>query len=80
MTGPRRDIMVLIKGETMSHRDIELAIEQLNNIIFQTETPEQFCQTHELVVRNKITSNPHKMLKLLNKADPGAFRFLICIN
>lgn len=80
MAGPRRDIMVLINGETMSPRAIELAIEHLNNIIFQTETPEQFCQTHELVVRNKITSNPLKMLKLLHKAEPGAFRFLICKN
>lgn len=80
MADPRRDIMVLLKDEHMSPGAIKLAIERLNSIIYKTETPEQFCQTHELVVRNNITSNPGKMLKLLRKADPGSFRFLICKN
>ena len=80
MADPRRDIMVLLKDEYMSPLAIKLAIERLNAIIYNTETPEQFCQTHELVVRNKITSSPVKMLKLLRKEDPGSFRFLICKN
>ena len=80
MAGPRRDIMVLLKDELMHPGAIENTVECLNTILFKTESPDQFCRTHELVVRNRITSNPDRMLKLLYKAEPGAFRFLICKN
>ena len=64
----------------MNPGTIELEVECLNSILYKTESPEQFCLSHELVVRNKITSNQSKMLKLLQNAEPGAFRFLICKN
>ena len=80
MAGPRRDIMVLIKDALMSPGAIESEVENLNTILYKTESPEKFCQTHELVVRNRITSNPDRMLQLLQKEEPGAFRFLICKN
>lgn len=80
MAGARRDIMVLLKDEFMSPRAIELEVECLNNILFKTESPKQICQSHELVVRNRITSKPGKILRSLSKAEPGPFRFLICKN
>ena len=80
MAGPRRDIMVLMKDEFMSPRAIELEVECLNSILFKTESSITFCQSHELIIRNRITSKPGKILKSLSKAEPGHFRFLICKN
>ena len=80
MAGPRRDIMLLIKDEFMTPRAIELEVECLNSILFKTESPIIICQSHELIIRNRITSKPEKILKSLRKAEPGPFRFLVCKN
>ena len=49
----------------------------LRNLIFFIESPEQFCIAHELVDRNRITSNRKKILKEAGRKELRTFRFLI---
>ena len=80
MDGPRRDIMMLVRNEFIGQEAIENELECLNGILYQTESPRQFCIAHELIDRNKITSNTSKLLRNYLKEDPGPFRFFICKN
>lgn len=80
MAGPRREILVLLKDEFMSPGAIGLEVECLNRILFNTECPNTNCQLHELIIRNRITTKPGKILESMCKADLGPFRFLICKN
>lgn len=80
MVSPRRDIMVIIRNEFMSQRALESEIRNINSVLFQAESLRQFCISHELVDRNRITSKENRILKFFSKADLGPFRFLICKN
>lgn len=51
--------------------------ERLYQIVSETESPEQFCIAHELLDRNRITSDPRKILKELLRREKRAFRFFI---
>jgi hypothetical protein len=77
---PNRNLLMLLKNQFMSDQAIEREVECLNEILFKTETPEYFCQAHELINRNRITSKTKKILLAIrfNKLKP--FRFLICKN
>jgi hypothetical protein len=77
MNTPRRDILVLLKNEFMSEQAIEQEVECLNEILQQTESSEKFCTAHELVNRNRITSQPNKILNAVRFAELRPFRFLI---
>ena len=77
MNTPRRDILVLLKNEFMSEQAIEQEVECLNEILQQTESSENFCTAHELVNRNRITSQPNKILNAVRFAELRPFRFLI---
>jgi hypothetical protein len=80
MISPRRDIMVIVRNEFMSQRALESEIRKINSILFRTESSSQFCISHELVDRNRITSKTNRILKLVRKTELGSFRFLICKN
>lgn len=77
MKMPNRDLLVLLKSEFMSPKAIELEVECLNDMLRGTESDEQFCIAHELVDRNRITSNPKKLLKAIRYTELKQFRFLI---
>ncbi len=77
MKTPRRDILVLLRNEFMSEKGIEQEVGQLNKILRNTESPEDFCIAHELVDRNRITSKPRKILNATASAELKPFRFLI---
>ena len=75
-----RDIMVLLKTEFMTEKEIEQEVEQLNQILFLVETAGNFCVTHELVHRNHITSKKEKLLAVFHFPALKPFWFLININ
>jgi hypothetical protein len=75
-----RDLLVLIKHEFMSQQAIEHEVEQLNNILRQTELPHQFCKAHELVQRNSITQKPPRLLAAYRSSLLKPFWFLISRN
>ena len=77
MKTPTRDLLVLLKNEFVSQRAIEQEVENINYILVQAESPEQFCAAHELVDRNRITSKPKRILRAVRFAELRPFRFLI---
>ena len=79
-TSRDRDLLVLIKHEFMSQQAIEHEVEQLNNILRQTEHPHQFCKAHELVQRNRITQTAHRLLAAFRSPLLKPFWFLISRN
>ena len=77
MKTPNRDLLVLLKNEFASQRAIEQEVETINDILVRAESSEQFCQAHELVDRNRITSRSKKILRAIRFAELKPFRFLI---
>jgi hypothetical protein len=77
MKMPNRDLLVLLKSEFMSQKAIEQEVEYLNDMLRTTESDEQFCKAHELVDRNRITSQSKKILKAIRYTELRPFRFLI---
>jgi len=77
MKTPNRDLLVLLKNEFATQRAIEQEVECINHILIQAESPQQFCVAHELVARNRITSNPKKILQAVRFTELKPFRFLI---
>jgi len=72
-----RDILVLFRNEQMTEQDVELEIDMLDKLLLKSETAASFCTAHELVDRNKITSNKKKIIKATRFYRLKAFRFLI---
>lgn len=54
MKSPNRDLLVLLKDETMSEQAIEQEVEKLNNMLFHVEASESFYNSHELLDMNKF--------------------------
>jgi hypothetical protein len=77
MKNPNRNLLMLLKNQSMSQQAIEHEVECLNEILFQAESIEQFYKAHELVDRNKITSRPTKILNAIRYTELKPFRFLI---
>lgn len=77
MYHPQRDLLVLVRHEFMSHQAIEQELKQISHILHITELPNKFCNAHELVYRNRITSNFKKILKAAAQTNLNAFHFLI---
>lgn len=73
MISSNRDILVLLKREAVTDSELE----KLHTILQTIESPEKFCQAHELVNRNRITANPRKILKESKHYFLRPFRFLI---
>jgi hypothetical protein len=77
MINLNRDIMVLLRRESMTEYAIQQEVQNLNKLFIQTESLESFCTAHELVDRNHITSNKKKMVKESNLYSLRPFRFFI---
>ena len=72
-----RNIVLFSRDEFMSEQAIEKEVAYLNGILAIADTPEAFCKANELVDRNSITSNPHKILIDARHFRLREFRFLI---
>ena len=77
---PNRNLLMLLKNQFMSDQAIEREVECLNEILLKTESSEHFCQAHELVDRNRITSKTKRILLVIRFDKLKPFRFLICKN
>jgi hypothetical protein len=77
MNRPKRDILVVVKNQFLSERAIDREVEYLNEILRIAESNDQFCTAHELVIRNRITQRPRKILKAIRFVHLPAFRFLL---
>ena len=72
-----RNLLVVSKNSFISEQAIEQELESLNEILVNFEKPEQFCRSHELVNRNRITQNAAKILIESRRKKLRSFRFLI---
>jgi hypothetical protein len=76
-TTPNRDLLVLFKNEFMSQKAMEKEVNCLNKILLSVELPCEFCKTHELIRRNRITQKPRKLLDAFRQTELKPFWFLI---
>lgn len=77
MKNLNRDLLVLLKNEFMTEKAIEQQVEYINEILLKAEAPESFCTAHELVNRNRITQDHHKIAKEAGHPELRPFRFLL---
>ncbi len=71
-----RDLLVLVRTKT-ENQTLDEAVESLHKILLRVECVTVFCRTHELVMRNKITHKPKKILKAIASDELKPFYFLI---
>ena len=75
MKSPNRDLLVLLKDETMSEHAIEREVEKLNAMLFQLESTDNFCLSHELLDMNryKISSDKWKIMQAIRQKELKPF-------
>jgi hypothetical protein len=73
-----RDLLVLVKDEYYTREAMEVELEQLNRLLIDFETMENFCTAHEVFDMNKykIISQPRKLEKIISKKETKAFVFI----
>ncbi len=71
-----RDLLVLVRTKS-ENQSLDEAVESLHKILLQVECTNVFCRTHELVMRNKITSKAKKILNAIASDELKPFQFLI---
>jgi hypothetical protein len=78
MKNVNRDLLVLMKDETLDQADIELEVKKLNYLLTTRETIETFCQVTDIidVSRNKVVTNLKKIKALITQPELRPFVFL----
>jgi hypothetical protein len=77
MKNRNRDLLVLMRTSSLSGDAFDKHIECLHDVVLKVEQPDVFCNAHELVARNGITSKKHKILAAIEKETLKPFYFLI---
>ncbi|MCY7309346.1 MAG: hypothetical protein LH619_01085 [Chitinophagaceae bacterium] len=77
MISSNRNLLVVFNTRLPDEKAIEQEVNYLNQILLNIESSEQFCIAHELVDRNRITSNRKKIIKETRYFRLKPFRFLI---
>ena len=73
----KRDLLVLMKTDAHDQHTLDEAVACLHRMLVDVECNEIFCQVHELVARNRITSRRKKILKAVAQNELKPFHFLI---
>jgi len=78
MKTSNRDLLVLVKDETLNQYQMELQLEQLNSLLFELETVESFCVAHEIFDLNKrkVIDNRKKIIQFVHKSSLKPFQFV----
>lgn len=74
---PKRDLLVLLRTESMSESAIEAHVEQLGEVLRSVENADAFCAANELVKRNRITRKRLHILSAARYATMQPFYFLL---
>jgi hypothetical protein len=82
MKSPNRDLLVLLKDETMSEHAIEREVEKLNAMLFQLESIDNFCVSHEMLDMNKfkIFRDKKSIMPMVRQKELKPFVFLCNLN
>jgi hypothetical protein len=73
MISPNRDILVLLRSKQVTEKDLK----SLHRLLHLVETPYLFCLSNELVDRDRVTSDPKKLLKESARFTLRPFRFFL---
>jgi hypothetical protein len=78
MKATNRDLLVLVKDESMNQQQIEMELEKLNSILFQLETVEGFCTAHEVfdIAKHRIVTNRKKIVQVIHQPELKPFQFV----
>ncbi len=79
MKKPNRDLLVLVKEESLSQEAIEFELEQLHRLLVNSETVDCMCVAHEVADLNryKILQKSHFIRDVIKYKDLKPFVFLI---
>jgi hypothetical protein len=82
MKSPNRDLLVLLKDETMSEQAIEREVEKLNDMLFQLESVDNFCVSHQMLDLNKfkIFTDQRSNMQVTRQKELKPFVFLCSLN
>jgi hypothetical protein len=78
MKTTNRDLLVLVKDESMNQRQIEVELEKLNSLLFQLETGDSFCVAHEIfdITKHKVVDNRKKIVQIIHQPELKPFQFI----
>ncbi|HVU84979.1 MAG TPA: hypothetical protein VHC50_09065 [Puia sp.] len=78
MKTPDRDLLVLMKDEFATEQFMAFELEQLNDLLYQYETPENFCVAHEVFDLNayKILHDSRHIQRIVRQQEMKPFQFL----
>jgi hypothetical protein len=78
MKTTNRDLLVLVKDESMDQCQIELELEKLNSLLFQLETVDNFCTAHEIfdITKHKVVINRKKVIRIIHQPALKPFQFV----
>jgi hypothetical protein len=72
-----RELVLLLKTALMSEKALEKELISLEHLFLYAESEAAFCQTHELVLRNGITSKKAKLINVYHDHQLKPFWFLV---
>jgi hypothetical protein len=78
MKPSNRDLLVLVKDDSMNQSQIELELEKLNSLLFQLETVDSFCTAHEIfdITKHKVVDNRKKIVRMIHQPELKPFQFI----
>ncbi|MBX3239839.1 MAG: hypothetical protein KIT80_21320 [Chitinophagaceae bacterium] len=78
MKTSNRDLLVLLKDESMSNKAIEQEVEQLNDLLYVTESAGSFCAANELfdLEKFKIFRDQKTLVSVMHQNELKPFSFL----
>lgn len=77
MTNRNRDLLLLMKTQSVSSEAFEKHVEALHNVLLRIEGTDAFCAAHELATRTCITQKKRKIIRAIARAELKPFHFLI---
>lgn len=78
MKTPNRDLLVLVKDESSNQLSMEYELEQLNEILFRTETIDNFCIASEVFDLNRymIIEDRKRLMHIFGQQRLKPFQFI----
>ena len=82
MKASNRDLLVLLKDESMSNQAIEQEVESLNELLHDVESADEFCRVNEVIDMNryKIHREQKSLVQVMYQPELNPFVFLSNMN
>lgn len=79
MKTSNRDLLVLLKDDSMTDRAIEQEVERLNELLFHVESADTFCRSNELFDLNKykVFQEKTNLVRIMYQTELKPFIFIL---